>query len=381
MIKIIKNANVYSPEPVGKCDILILRDRVAHIGENIATPNGLGNVEVIDVKGATIIPGFIDQHVHIIGGGGEGGPATRTPEIQLSQITTNGVTTVVGCLGTDGTTRHMYGLLAKARALEQEGISTFIYTGAYEVPTRTITENVRNDLILIDKVIGVGEIAISDHRSAQPDLVELRKLAAEARVGGLLGGKPGLVHFHVGGGPRGIQPVFDILESSELPISIFTPTHMNRTPELLEQGARFAKQGGKVDITAGPEAYKGVMRLLNEFSISINNITISSDGNGSMPKFDRGGNLIGLGVGSVRANLDTWRDVMVKGHVPMEEALKLLTTNVAQNINIQGRKGCISVGADADLVELTDGLEVNRVWAKGRLMVDGGKAIVKGTFE
>ncbi len=381
MIKIIKNANVYSPEPIGKCDILILDERIAHIDSNIPVPRGLGEVEVFDVRGATIIPGFIDQHVHIIGGGGEGGPATRTPEIQLSQITTNGVTTVVGCLGTDGTTRHMYSLLTKARALEIEGITTFIYTGAYEVPTRTITENVRNDLILIDKVIGVGEIAISDHRSAQPDLSDLRKLAAEARVGGMLGGKPGLVHFHVGGGPRGIQPIFEILETTELPIAMFTPTHMNRNPELLEQGARFAKAGGKVDITSGPEAYKGIMRLLNEFNISIDHITISSDGNGSLPKFDADGNLIGLGVGSVRTNLETWRDVMIKGHVPMEEALKILTTNVAQNLNLQGRKGCIARGADADLVELTDDLEVNRVWARGRLMVDAGRAIVKGTFE
>lgn len=381
MIKIIKNANVYSPEPMGKRDVLILGEHIALLDNHIPVPTGLGEVEVIDVKGATLVPGFIDQHVHIIGGGGEGGPATRTPEIQLSQITTNGVTTVVGCLGTDGTTRHMYGLLAKARALEVEGITTYIYTGAYEVPTRTITENVRNDLILIDKVIGVGEIAISDHRSAQPDLIEIRKLAAEARVGGMLGGKPGLVHFHVGGGPRGIQPIFDILETSELPITIFTPTHMNRTPDLLQQGAMFANQGGKVDITAGPEAYKGIMRLLNEFNVPISNITISSDGNGSMPKFDRGGNLIGLGVGSVRANLDTWSDVMIKGHVPMEEALKLLTTNVAQNLKLTGKKGCIIAGANADLVELTDDLEVNRVWARGRLMVDGGKAIVKGTFE
>ncbi|NLW17143.1 MAG: beta-aspartyl-peptidase [Firmicutes bacterium] len=381
MIKIIKNANVYSPEPIGKCDILILGERIAHMDSDIKVPSGLGEVEVFDLKGATLIPGFIDQHVHIIGGGGEGGPATRTPEIQLSQITTNGVTTVVGCLGTDGTTRHMYSLLAKARALEEEGITTFIYTGAYQVPTPTITENVRNDLIIIDKVIGVGEIAISDHRSAQPDLADIRKLAAEARVGGMLGGKPGLVHFHVGGGPRGIEPIFEILETSELPIHMFTPTHMNRTPELLAQGARFAKAGGKVDITAGPEAYKGVMRLLNEFNVSIENITISSDGNGSMPKFDQNGNLIGLGVGSVRTNLDTRRDVMIKGHVPMEEALKLLTTNVASNLNLEGKKGCIALGADADLVELTDDLEVNRVWARGRLMVEEGRAIVKGTFE
>ncbi len=381
MLRIIKNANIYSPEPVGKRDILIAGERISHIAQEIPVPAGLGQVDVVDVKGATLVPGFLDQHVHLIGGGGEGGPATRTPEIQLSQITTAGVTTVVGCLGTDGTTRHMASLLAKARALEIEGITTFIYTGAYEVPTRTVTDNVRNDLVLIDKVIGVGEIAISDHRSAQPEIMDLRKLAAEARVGGMLGGKPGLFHFHVGGGPRGIQPIFDILETTELPIHMFTPTHMNRTPELLEQGARFTKRGGVVDITAGARAYEGILKLLNDFGVSIDNITISSDGNGSLPKFDAQGNLIGLGVGSVMTTYDTWKDLIVRGHIPMEEALKIITTNVARNLNLVGRKGSVQVGADADFVVLNGELEIKQVWARGRLMVEGGKAIVKGTFE
>ena len=381
MLTILRNANIYSPEPMGKRDILLLVDKIAHIADRITPPTGLGEVQLIDLKGAIVIPGLIDQHVHMIGGGGEGGPSTRTPEIQLSQLTTAGVTTVVGCLGTDATTRHMNSLLAKARALEIEGLTTFIYTGAYEVPTRTVTDNVRNDLILIDKVIGVGEIAISDHRSAQPELTELRKLAAEARVGGMLGGKPGLFHFHVGAGPRGIQPIFDILESTELPIHMFTPTHMNRNRRLLEQGAQFARQGGVIDITAGPEAYKGILSLLNELGVDIDQITISSDGNGSMPKFDDHGRLIGLGVGSVQTDLETWRDLIIKGRVPMEEALKILTTNVARNLLLQGRKGCIKVGADADLVVLTADLEVDQVWARGRLMVKEGQSIVKGTFE
>ena len=152
MFTLLKNCNVYSPVHLGLRDILICGDKVVHIADSIVEPVGLGPVEVIDLKGLSTVPGFIDQHVHLIGGGGEGGPATRTPEVQLSDATTAGVTTVVGCLGTDGTTRHMTALLAKARALEVEGITTFIYTGSYEIPTPTITDNVRNDLILIDKI-------------------------------------------------------------------------------------------------------------------------------------------------------------------------------------------------------------------------------------
>ena len=72
------------------------------------------------------MPGFIDGHVHMTGGGGEGGYATRTPELSLSDAIRGGVTTIVGCLGTDGVTRSLAALLAKARALDEEGISTFI---------------------------------------------------------------------------------------------------------------------------------------------------------------------------------------------------------------------------------------------------------------
>ena len=47
--------------------------------------------------------------------GGEGGFSTRTPEATLSSITTAGVTTVVGCLGTDGTARDMLSSAGKGK--------------------------------------------------------------------------------------------------------------------------------------------------------------------------------------------------------------------------------------------------------------------------
>src|SRR5690554_180799 len=153
MIKILKNASIYSPDYLGEKDLLIIKDSILKIAENILIPDSfISEVEIIDCTEKIIVPGFIDSHVHIIGGGGEGGFRTRTPEIQLSELITAGITTVVGCLGTDGTTRHMTTLLAKARALEEEGISAYIYTGSYQFPIQTLTGNCRDDLILIDKV-------------------------------------------------------------------------------------------------------------------------------------------------------------------------------------------------------------------------------------
>jgi len=377
---LLKNCNVYSPIHLGLRDILLCGEKIVHIADSIDDLVGVGPLEVLDLKGQTTVPGFIDQHVHLIGGGGEGGPATRTPEVQLSDATTAGVTTVVGCLGTDGTTRHMTALLAKARALEIEGITTFIYTGSYEIPTPTITDNVRNDLILIDKVIGVGELAISDHRSAQPTTVDVLKLAAEARVGGMLAGKPGLCHLHVGGGKRGLAPLFEMLEMSEIPITQFTPTHCDRTPELLEDAIKFAKMGGKVDLTAGSRTAKTLIYMLG-CGAPLEKITFSSDGNGSMPRFNDQGVLIGLGVGSLKATYEVVRRLVTEHEWSLDKALLPITTNVASTLLLTGKKGSIAIGADADLVVLDESLNVSTVLARGRLMVTNGEVVVKGTFE
>src|SRR5512137_734049 len=183
---ILKNPDIYAPTPAGRADILIAGGRIVRVEPGIRIAESY--CETFDASGLMAVPGFIDAHVHMTGGGGEGGFATRTPELVLSDAIRGGVTTVVGCLGTDGVTRSLENLLAKARGLDEEGISTFIYTGYYAVPTATLTGSVERDLLLIEKVIGAGEVALSDHRSTQPSFDEVVRLAAEARRGGILSG-------------------------------------------------------------------------------------------------------------------------------------------------------------------------------------------------
>jgi beta-aspartyl-dipeptidase (metallo-type) len=390
LFKILKGGRVFAPDDMGKKDLLIAGSIIAKIDENILPAPSYGEVEVIDVKGKHIVPGFIDQHVHIIGGGGEAGFASRTPEVMLSHVTRAGITTVVGCLGTDGTTRHMASLLAKARGLEAEGISTYIYTGAYEVPTRTITENVRNDIILIDKVIGAGEIAISDYRSAQPGKEEIKKLAAEARVGGILSGKAGVLHLHVGDGRRKLGMIFEILEETEIPITQFTPTHINRNLYLLEDGIKFAKMGGMIDMTSGvyPDSEgimsfksSGAIKYCLEHGVPIENITMSSDGNGSMPLFDDKGNIRRMLVAELDSLYHEFKALVLDEGLKLSDALKVITQNPAKSLKLYPKKGALQIGSDADIVVMDEDLNIEYVFAKGKIMVKEGKVIVKGTFE
>jgi len=383
--KLFKNAKLYNPELVDNTDVLIVGRSIAAIGRNFRLPDYVEG-EVIDLQGNTLVPGFIDAHVHICGGGGEAGPASRTPEIQLSQLTRGGTTTVVGCLGTDSVSRSMSELLVKAQALEDEGITTFVYSGAYQVPTRTLLPTLQEDLTLIEKVIGAGEIAISDHRSAQPQISELEHLAAEARVGGMLGGKAGVVHLHLGEGKRGLQPILTILDQTEIPITQFMPTHINRTHSLLEQGIQFLISGGHIDLTAGCDDFPtelqvpAVLSMLNQHKILNDRITVTSDGNGSMPQYNEAGVLIGMGVGSVEVLWRDVRDSVLHYGLPLEVGLRTITSNAANVLRLKN-KGSIRVGYDADLVVLDEALQVQDVWALGKCMVRNKQPKVWGTFE
>ncbi|MEZ5198985.1 MAG: amidohydrolase family protein [Bacteroidales bacterium] len=210
-----KQADIYSPSFIGTKDILIGAGKILAVDEKIELSTNI-DLEVIDGTGLRLLPGFIDAHVHIAGAGGEGGPASRTPELQLSQMLKAGVTTVIGCLGTDGITRNVESVLMKVKSLRQEGVSAWMYTGAYQVPTPTILGSVGKDIAMIDEIIGAGEIAISDHRSSHPSTDELIKITAQARVGGMLGGKAGIVNIHMGDAKKPFQPIYDAIANSEL---------------------------------------------------------------------------------------------------------------------------------------------------------------------
>ena len=385
---LIKNADLYAPAPGGRTDILVAGGRIVRVSPGLQLPASLG--EAIDADGFIAAPGFIDAHVHVTGGGGEGGYATRTPELRLSDAIAGGVTTVVGCLGTDGITRSPAALLAKVRALEDEGLSAFMWTGHYAVPIRTLTGSIEQDLLFIDKIIGVGEVAISDHRSTQPTFDEFARVAAEARRGGILSGKAGVVNVHLGDGRRGLALLRRIVEETEIPRTQFVPTHINRNPSLFEEGIAWARDGGFVDLTTSTvpafladgevKSSTGLRRML-EAGVGPGQITFTSDGQGSLPAFDAQGQLQRLEIGRVTSLFGEVRDAVVEEGVALGTALQVITANPARALKLRG-KGQIADGADADIVLIEPRrLEVRGVIARGRWLMKDGQALVKGTFE
>lgn len=378
---LLKNAHVYTPENKGVNDVLIANDRILRIGANLA--DVLPGTEVIDLKGRIVTPGFFDQHIHVTGGGGEGGPATRTPELFLSELVLCGTTNVVGVSGTDFTTRSIENLLAKVRALSSEGVNTWMYTSNYRYPATTLSGSVAKDLLLVPEVVGC-KIALGDHRSSFPTLENVLSLLAEIRVGGMIAGKLGVLHVHLGNIP-GPFAMFDEIVRRGMPIRHIRPTHVNRQKAVFEAAVGFALKGGRIDITSGIQVddfespAAAIIEAL-EAGVDPQLITMSTDGHGSIPRFNDKGEMVGLGVGGVDENLKQVRELIVKHGMPVEKALPFVTKNVAQGLNLAGH-GVLKEGVLANLNVFTPDMELTHVISKGRMMMREKELVTVGTFE
>ena len=385
MITLIQNADVYAPAPMGLKDILIAGNKILAVQNKILPPSGFPYIDVFDAAGLIVTPGFVDGHVHIAGGGGEGGYIMRTPELPFTAYIKAGITTIIGLMGTDGITRTPRNLVARAKAINALGLTCKILTGCYQMPTPTITGTVESDICLIEEVIGVGEIAVSDHRSSQPSMRDLKKLAASARMGGLLSGKAGVLVIHLGDGEKGLSPIAEITATTEIPMKHFILTHINRNPGLFEQGLSYARSGGFIDMTAGDlkEIHpfgKGLKTALTE-KVPVHNITLSSDGGGSLPTFNERGELESMKVADPGSLLGDLVVAVSEYGIPLETALLTVTQNPARILKLPG-KGMVAPQMDADLLFLEKkDLSIDHVMAMGNWMIKDRTVLVTDVFE
>ena len=375
---LIKNADVYAPEHLGTRDLFIAGGKIVAMAEKLDVT--LPDLEVIDAAGYIVTPGLVDQHIHITGGGGEGGWHSRCPELVFSELVKAGVTTFLGVSGTDSMTRSVENLLAKVRGLKNEGASGWMWTSNYAYPVTTITKDVRTDMLAIPEVLGV-KIALGDHRSSFPNQHEIMQILADVRVSGMLTGKTGFLHVHLGDFAYSFD-IFDECVAQGMPIKHIRPTHVARHPEVFRRACEFAKKGGFIDITTGGGNYMGsaadAVRAALAADVPFDRITLSSDGHGSMPRFNEAGEMVGLGIGSIMCDIETIREL--KDELGVEKALTPMTKTVAGALGLE-TKGGIAVGKDADLLFLTKDFDIDWVFMMGKVAMRKGEVVMKGAFE
>lgn len=383
-LTLVKNAELYAPQALGRKHLLIAGGKLVYVGDSVPELGDELEVDVIDADGMAVLPGFIDAHTHITGGGGEAGFATRVPPVPISQFTRAGVTTVVGLLGTDDVVRNTASVIAQVYALREEGLSAYCYTGGYHLPPTTLTGSVQSDIVFIEPIVGVGELAISDHRSSQPTLTELLKIAAQAHVARLMTGKAGILHLHLGDGERGLSMVREALQTAEIPARTYNPTHVNRRKALFAEACDLTLQGCWVDVTAfetgdvGYEPADALARYLQS-DFPQDKLTISSDGGGCLPCFNAQGHMTKMDFASSSSMTQVFYDLVDSG-IAIDKVLPYFTSNVATLMNF-GHKGHLSVGADADLLILDNKQRIDHVMAQGQWHVYEKQIIKKGSFE
>lgn len=371
---LVKNVKLFDPQPMGKVDILVTNDRVAAVGNDLHPQ--IPGLTVIDGTGKTAVPGFIDQHVHVTGGGGEGGFNSRTPELMLSTVIKAGVTTLVGLLGTDSYTKSVENVLAKTKEFNADGITAYCLTGAYVYPPVTVTGSVSKDIVYIKEILGC-KLAISDHRCSRPTKEELIRLASDIRMAALVSGKPGILHIHLGGCGRQLEDIIEIVEEAYLPIKHFRPTHLDCNPKA---ALRFMELGGWADFTAEPSKTDELYDVMQKAGIE--HLTVSSDSNGSIPVWNEARDqVVAVKVGGMDPLYEIIRNLVVDFNVPMETAIQLITSNVAKALELYPEKGTVRPGSHADMVLLDENLHIDTVMAMGKLMMKDKQLLAKGAFE
>lgn len=378
MFILIKNVHIYNPYDIGIKDVLVAGEKVVRIDEKIDF--SYDEIKIVDANGKKLIPGFIDKHIHITGGGGEAGFKSKVPEVALSTLIKAGITSVVGLLGTDSVSRNVENLLAKTKGLKEQGMNAYCLSGAYEYPSPSITGSVKKDIAFIDEIIGT-KIAISDHRDSAISVDELSRLALDTRVGGMIGGKKSFLTIHMGDSVQCLDKIYECMEKNYINIKLFQPTHIGRNEKLFYEALKFNKKGGYIDISADGnfDDICKIFSMLKEQNADFDLITLSSDGNGSWSEYDKDGTLVKIGAARCDLVYQKIKELIKSDVLSFENALKLGTLNVAQSIGINA--GEIKQGLNADMVMLDENLDIDMVMVKGKVFLEDKKLLVKGMFE
>lgn len=359
MFTLLKNGEVFLNGKFEKTNLLIKDDRIVKIGPFDFKDLSHYDLEteIIDCAHHYICPGFIDSQLQLAGGSGEDGFLSQPPRILIEECVLGGITTVIGTIGVDTTTKTMSSLFGSVRAFREAGISSYAFTGGYEIPPQTITGSVRTDIIFIDEIIGVGETAIADHRAPEPTPDALARVVVDAYVGGLMTHKAGVTRIHVGEGQRRLKTLREMCEHHEIIYESLYITHLERSKQLVQEGIEIAKKGSYVDFDIQENDLEIGLKNFYECNGPLDRLSFSSDAGVSSPT-------------------ELWTEIrkcVLQYKIPFVNLLPHVTTVPAKALKLPF-KGTLTQGNDADIVVIEKkNLDIHYVMASGKFFYRAGK--------
>src|SRR5688572_6043178 len=109
-------------------------------------------------------------------------------------------------------------LFACVQTFREAKISTYAYTSRYELPPRTLTSSLREDILYVDEIIGTGEMAIADHKAPEPAADDLTKVVIDSYVARFLSKKASMTQIHINKKKKQLQTIHNITKIHEIQI-------------------------------------------------------------------------------------------------------------------------------------------------------------------
>jgi beta-aspartyl-dipeptidase (metallo-type) len=355
MLTLIKNGEVFLGKEFEKVDLVFGGKTILQIGkfdEALAVQAGL-EVTIVDCKDCYVCPGFIDSQICLVGGSGEDGFLSQPPRILIEECVRGGITTAIGSIGVDTSTKTMGNLLACVKAFKEAGLTSLCYTGGYDTPIKPLNESVRTDLIYIEEIIGAGEVAIADRRVPEPYKHFLARTIVDAYVGGILTGKAGVTRIHVGEGRRRLQTIRDVAEHNEIQFDKLYFTHIERSKELIKEGIEFAKLGSFLDFDLHDRDLEIWYKEYQEAGGPLGQLSFSSDAGICSPE-------------------ELWLEIKkcaLKHNLEFKNLLPHVTEVPARALKLK-QKGALKIGNDADIFIMTKkDLDIKHLICNGKFFI------------
>ncbi|MBS8265844.1 N-acetylglucosamine-6-phosphate deacetylase [Mesobacillus boroniphilus] len=376
------NASVLTEEGMIEKGYIYIKDgKIAETG--LASPLPQYQAEVIELpEDSTIVPGFIDVHIHGAGGADAMDATTEALSTMASILPEEGTTSFLATTITQGQKAIIKGLenaadyishhnkpgKAEMLGIHLEGpfinesrkgaqpeehiiepdIELFAKmqeASGNNIKLVTLAPEKENGNELIAYLAGNGVIASVGHSDATYGQMAEAVKAGATHVTHLFNGMRGMHHRDPG--VAGAALLFDELKIEMIADGIHV------VPEMLDLSIRAKGTDGVILITDSMRAkcLKNGIYDLGGQEVSV------ADGKALLAD--------GTLAGSILKMKDSLKNMMEFTGISLEEAVKLASENPARQLKVFDRKGSIASGKDADLVILDRNHEVAMAFCRG----------------